>query len=237
MRRASILAIVLGCASAPAFAEPLTAVPLPTAQALAAAAFIPDRDPIGRLLDRDAFAAPGPGLLPPVTDRTDFASPGYVMRQWPAAVSFGAGAFDIDVSPHAGLGFDRFGSGSAEAGATVRLSRADAAAERLKAMGVRDGAEFGNRGRWYFFAAASGRAVGLNMLHGDAGGWNRAGWSTDTTSKLVGDTQVGVGWRKGPMQTSLGYVRREVKGDHLLQGVDPQADSMVAFTFSIKPRR
>ena len=236
MRRASILAIVLGCAAGPALAGSPGAGPLPSAQALAAAAFAADHDPIGRLLDRNVAAAPGPGLLPPAAEHGDLTAPGYVVRQWPGAVSFGAGAFDIDVSPHASLAFDRFGESQAEAGATVQLSRADAAAERLKALGVKDGAEFGDRGRWYLFAAASGRAVGLNMLHGE-GGWNRAGWSTDPTSKLVGDTQVGVGWRKGPMQTSLGYVRREVKGDHLMQGVDPQADSMVAFSFSIKPRR
>ena len=34
------------------------------------------------------------------------------------------------------------------------------------------------------------------MLHGETG-WDRAGWTTDATSTLIGDTQVGVGWRKG----------------------------------------
>ena len=103
-------------------------------------------------------------------------------------------------------------------------------------MGVRDGAAFSDQGRWYLFAAASGRAVGMNMLHGEAG-WDRAGWSTDPTSKLVGDAQLGVGWRKGPMQTSVGYVHRKVKGEHLLMGVDPHDDDMVAFSLSIRPRK
>ena len=112
--------------------------------------------------------------------------------------------------------------GSAEAGATLRVSRDEqAAAERLKDMGVGDGADFGERGRWYLFAAASGRAVGLNMLHSDSG-WDRAGWTTDPTSALIGDAQVGVGWRKGAMQTSFGYIHREVKGQHMICGVDPK---------------
>ena len=59
--------------------------------------------------------------------------------------------------------------GSAEAGAMVQLSKRqsldESAQARLKALGLRDGARFGDRGRWYLFAAASGHAVGLNMLH------------------------------------------------------------------------
>lgn len=228
MRRAPILAIVLSCAAGSALAAPQGSPLVPTAQALAEAAFAPgaapaDNDPIGRLLDHNSAWAIGS----PAAD---------TMRVSIGRFSFGAAGVAVDVEPHAGLGFDSYGESSAEAGATVQLSRADLAGERLKAMGVRDGAEFGGQGRWYIFAAASGRAVGLNMLHGEQG-WNRAGWSTDPTSRLVGDTQVGVGWRKGALQTSVGYVRREVKGEHLLQGVDPHADSMVAFSLSIKPRR
>ena len=143
-------------------------------------------------------------------------------------------------TPHAGLGViggdHAAHGGSAEAGATLQVSTADIAGDRLKAMGVKDGAQFGQQGRWYLFAAASGRAVGMNMLHGESG-WNRAGWSTDTTSKLVGDAQVGVGWRKGAMQTSVGDVHRKVKGEHLLYGVDPHDDDMVAFSLSIRPRK
>mgnify|MGYP001556818693 CR=1 FL=1 len=155
-------------------------------------------------------------------------------RDWPAAIAFGAGGLGVDVTPHAGLGMTSFG-GSAEAGATLRLMQRDATAEaRLKALGVRDGSSFGERGRWYLFAAASGRAVGLNMLHGDQG-WNRAGWTTDATSTLTGDAQVGVGWRKGDMQTSLGYVHREMKGQNMLWGVNAKPDSMVAFSLSIRP--
>jgi hypothetical protein len=157
-------------------------------------------------------------------------------RDWPSAFAYQTGPLGIDVTPHAGLGMTSFG-GSAEAGATLRvMHRDDIAKERLRALGVRDGSSFGERGRWYLFAAASGRAVGLNMLHGDQG-WDRAGWTTDATSTLTGDAQVGVGWRKGDMQTSLGYIHREMKGQNVLWGVDAKQDSMVAFSLSIRPHR
>jgi hypothetical protein len=103
-------------------------------------------------------------------------------------------------------------------------------------MGVRDGSSFGESGRWYLFAAASGRAVGLNLLRGDSG-WTRAGWSTDPSSALIGDAQVGVGWRKGDVQTSLGFIHREVKGQHMIFGQETRNDSLLAFSFAVKPGR
>jgi hypothetical protein len=161
-----------------------------------------------------------------------------VVQDWPGAVSFETNRFGVDFTPHAGVGVTSFG-GLAEAGATVQFSqRVDkAVAAGLGRMGVRDGAKLYDQGRWYLFAAASGRAVGLNMLRSDAG-WARAGWTTDPSSTLVGNAQVGVGWRKGPMQTSLGFVHREMKNNNTLYGLDvPKADSMVAFSFSVRPRQ
>jgi hypothetical protein len=150
-------------------------------------------------------------------------------------VTFDKGDVSFDLSPHAAVGHGQ--GGTAEAGATLEVSKADAAGERLKALGVKDGSKvFGDKGRWYLFAAASGRAVGLNMLHGQDGSWDRT-LSTDSTSKLVGDTQVGIGWRKGAMQSSFGYVHRKVKGAHLMYGIDPHDDDMVAFSLSVKPRK
>jgi len=179
-----------------------------------------------------------PGLLPLDLSRAQYEADAYevaVTRDWPAAMVFDSRNFGVDLTPHAGVGVTNLG-GSAEAGATLRLMQRDsAAAQRLKALGLRDGAALGDRGRWYLFAAASGRAVGLNMLRGD-GGWDRS-WTTDQTSTLIGDAQVGVGWRKGAMQTSLGYIHRQVKGAHMLYGVDAHDDSMVAFSLSIKPQR
>jgi hypothetical protein len=179
-----------------------------------------------------------PGGAPLALNSAGFQPNAYevtVVRDWPSAVSFGAGKIGIDVSPHAGVGMTSSGA-AAEAGARMELSRRrdDAAVQRLKDLGVRDGAAFGDRGRWYLYAAASGRAVGLNMLHNDSG-WDRAGWTTDPTSTLIGDAQLGIGWRKGIVQTSFGYLHREVKGQHMIFGQETREDSLLAFTLSIKP--
>ena len=159
-----------------------------------------------------------------------------VTRGWPAAVTLKGRRFALDVTPHAGLGFGAAG-GSAEAGATVRLGKKKNMGDRVNdALGVREGDEaFGDRGRWYIFAAASGRAVGFNMLRGQNGDWSRAGLTQDTTSRLIGDSQAGVAWRRGPMQASLGYIHREIKAKEGIMGLATQKDDVVALSFSLKP--
>lgn len=162
-----------------------------------------------------------------------------VIRSWPAAVTLDTDSFAVDLSPHAGVGIGKRSGAQAVAGARLEVSahpRQDRAVERLKDMGVKEGATFGSRGRWYLFAAADGRAVGLNMLH-DERGWDRAGWTTDSTGALVGDAQVGVGWRKGDAQSSFGVIHREIRGNHMIFGQGTKQDTVAAFTFSIKPTR
>ncbi len=158
-------------------------------------------------------------------------------RGWPGAVSLKGRKFALDVTPHAGLGFGGDG-GSAEAGATVRLGKKKNMGDRVTdALGVHDGNDaFGDRGRWYIFAAASGRAVGFNMLRGQNGDWSRAGLTQDTTSRLIGDSQAGVAWRRGPMQASLGYIHREIRAKEGIMGLATQKDDVVALSFSLKPR-
>ena len=180
-----------------------------------------------------------PGDLSGSTAGAQFDADAYeiaVTRDW-APVRFDAGRYDVELTPHTGVGVANSG-GQAEAGATLTLGqKRDAAVEnQLKDLGVRDGSAYGDQGRWYLFAAASGRAVGLNILRNEKSGWDRDGWSTDPSSALIGDAHVGIAWRKGAMQTSLGYIHREVKGEHMVYGQDTKEDSVVAFSFSIKPR-
>lgn len=180
-----------------------------------------------------------PGAVPLNLDSAALDANAYelsVTRDWPAAFSLETSRYDLDLTPHAGFGVSNTG-GQAEAGAKVTFGqRAQSAVEaRLKGLGVTDGSAFGNQGRWYLFAAASGRAVGLNMLRNN-GGWDRAGWTTDPASRIVGDAQVGVGWRKGLLESSFGYIHREVKSERMLLGQESRDDSMVAFSLSIKPR-
>jgi hypothetical protein len=100
-------------------------------------------------------------------------------------------------------------------------------------MGVKDGdAVFGGQGRIYLFAAVRGQAVGLNLK-----GLQRAGWSTDYSSALIGDGQVGVGWRKGGFEADLGYVRHSTKLAHVPVGVsDSYTDDMAAVSIAFHPR-
>lgn len=232
MRRVACAAIAMSIAAGSAAAQPI--VPDITADILNRAAFsqqvrISPRDTVRVDVDRLRIAPAGF-----VDDRIDVT----LTRRWPGAVSFRTErGLEFDVAPHAGLGVGSAG-GQAEGGAmlTVSKSREQQALERLRDMGVQDGASFGDKGRWYLFAAASGRAVGLNMLRGE-NGWDRAGWTTDPTGALVGDAQVGVGWRKGDMQSSFGVIHREVKGKHMVFGQKTHDDTVAAFTFSFRPQR
>lgn len=181
-----------------------------------------------------------PGLGPRDLQAERFSPDAFdvtVTRGWPRAVAFNAGRLNVDLSPHAGLGIGNTG-GSAEAGAVVRVGQnlEDRVSEALGAGGVMNGKAFGNRDRWYLFAAASGKAVGLNVLRQD-GDWSRAGWSQDPTSTLVGDAQVGVGWRRGAMQTSFGYVHRKMKMKDTFMGLSTQQDEMLALSFSYRPHK
>ena len=161
-----------------------------------------------------------------------------LVRIQPRAVSFASDTLAFEIAPHAAFRVSRFGGTQAEGGAmlTVSKSRGERALEQLRDMGVKDGASFGDQGRWYLFAAASGQAVGLNMLRGEHG-WDRAGWSMDTAGALVGDAQVGVGWRKGDLQSSFGVIHREVKGRHMVFGQQTRDDTVAAFTFSLRPSK
>ena len=108
---------------------------------------------------------------------------------------------------------------------------------KLRAMGVVDGAaRYGRGGRFYLFAAVHGQAVALNLQQ-EGGALRRTGWSTDQTSALVGDGQVGLGWRKGGMEAALGYVHRGVHFRNVPIGMsDSYADDMAAVSFTFHPR-
>lgn len=239
----------------PAFSQPAyTGTTLDRTNALASETYVPGEGVARWKVTEVAFVRPAlgavdalrisvgqiartPGALPPGPGQAVAADTGaYAVsytRGWPNLWAVEAGEFDVDFTPHAGVGISNAG-GEAEAGAVVRLRKK--AEGWANSLGVRDGARFGDQGRWYLFAAASGRAVGLNLqrTHGD---WGNRGLSTDTSSALINDIQAGVGWRKGSMQASLAWMRRKVKAAHTLMGWDHRDDSMVAVTVSVKPRR
>lgn len=188
-----------------------------------------------------AFAKPSRGQSPvafgPVVQSAAFSGASdRSSADWPAALHLNSRGFDIDLSPHAAVDTGAWGR-SAEAGATLSFAPAAEKSDPLGDLGVRSGKAFGDQGRWYMFAAVSGKAVGLNMTRTD-GDWRGAGWSSDPSSALVGDGQLGVGWRKGAMQAAFGYVHREIKVQNAPRGADNDiGDSMAAFTLSFKPHK
>ena len=62
------------------------------------------------------------------------------------------------------------------------------------------------KGRWFAFAATSGDALGFNF--GDKSRKSQR-WSVEKLAEY-GKVQLGIGWRKGPMQISAAATQREI---------------------------
>jgi hypothetical protein len=179
---------------------------------------------------RRADGSPLPvGLGDAATFEADQYDVSYV-RAWPAATGRTASGLEVSLTPHAGVGAGSRG-GSAEAGATLRVG---SGLERM----VPEGADaFGDRSRWYLYAAGSGRAVGYNFARNRDGDFARSGYSHDSGS-FLGDASLGVAFRKGDVQSSFGLVYREIEAEGLRSGRNFDNDvteGLVAFQLSIKP--
>lgn len=152
-----------------------------------------------------------------------------VERQWPTRLAAGR-RFELDITPHAGLGLSGAGR-MAEAGATLQVSK------RLKtqmgeALNVGSGEDrYGDRGRWYLFGALKGRALGLNLTTSAQG--LRGGDLTADRGGFMGLMQTGFGWRKGRLQTSIGYTYTNIKGLQL--GRQLGHEERLGVSFSLRP--
>jgi hypothetical protein len=166
-------------------------------------------------------------------DSAAFDADGYDVtytRGWPVARGYTASGLEVSLTPHAGIGVGDRG-GRAEAGATLRIG------SDLDDIVPRGSAAFGERARWYLYAAGSGTAVGYNFARNRDGDYARSGVSRDTGS-FLGDASVGVALRKGDMQGSFGIVYREIEAEGLRSGRGLDNDvteGLVAFQLSIKP--
>lgn len=172
-----------------------------------------------------------PGVLDPGALEETAAFDVTYSRGWPAMLGYTADGLAVTFTPHAGIGFGSNG-GVAEAGATVRIGR------DIDNM-VPEGQEaFGDRSRWYLYAAGSGRAVGYNFARNRDGDYDRSGVSHDAGA-FLGDAQLGVAMRRGAMQSSIGLVYREIEPGGMsrgLGGMDTDvSEGMLAFQLSIKP--
>ncbi len=166
------------------------------------------------------------------TDEAVFDADGYDLsytRGWEVARGYTENGLEVSLTPHAGIGVGDRG-GTAEAGATLRIG---SSADRILPEGS---AAFGERARWYIYAAGSGTAVGYNFARNRDGEYARSGYSRDSGS-FLGDASVGVAIRKGDMQGSFGLVYREIEAEGMTgHGIDNDvSEGLVAFQLSIKP--
>jgi len=166
-------------------------------------------------------------------DHGAFQAEGYDIsyaRGWPVARGYTASGLEVTLTPHAGIGVGDRG-GLAEAGATLRIGKG---LDRLMPEG---NAAFGQRARWYVYAAGSGTAVGYNFARNRDGDFARSGVSHDS-GNFLGDASVGIALRRGDMQGSFGIVYREIEAEGMrdAQGLDKDVtEGLVAFQLSIKP--
>lgn len=179
---------------------------------------------------RRADGAPVP---PGPLDRAGWDTEHYdvsYIRGWTETLGQTGSGLDVTLTPHVGVGVGSRGN-STEAGATLKIGRN---LDRL----VPEGSEaFGERPRWYVYAAGSGRAVGYNFARTRDGDYARSGVSHDS-GNFLGDASIGVAMRKGAVQGSLGLVYREIETEGLRagNGVDTDvSEGVIAFQLSIKP--
>jgi hypothetical protein len=182
----------------------------------------------GRIRRADGAPLP-PGPLDPAAYDAEHYDLSYV-RGWTETLGQTGSGLDVTLTPHIGVGVGTRG-GTTEAGATLRIGRD---LDRL----VPEGADaFGERPRWYLYAAGSGRAVGYNFARNRDGDYARSGVSHDSGS-FMGDASIGVAMRRGAIQSSVGLVYREIETEGLRagHGVDTDvSEGLIAFQLSIKP--
>lgn len=170
-----------------------------------------------------------PGPLDPAAYEAEHYDLTYT-RGWTETLGQTASGLDVTLTPHVGVGVGSRG-GTTEAGATLRIGPD---LDRL----VPDGEDvFGQRPRWYLYAAGSGRAVGYNWARDRDGEFARSGVSHDS-GVFMGDASLGVAMRQGPVQSSIGLIYREigVEGLRAGHGVDTDvSEGVIAFQLSIKP--
>ena len=182
----------------------------------------------GRVRRADGSPLP-PGPLDPAAYDAEHYDVTWT-RGWTETLGQTENGLDVTLTPHLGVGVGSRGQVT-EAGATLRIGRD---LDRL----VPEGEDaFGERARWYLYAAGSGRAVGYNWARNRDGDYARSGVSHDSGA-FLGDASLGVALRRGAVHSSVGLVYREIEAEGLRagNGIDTDvSEGLIAFQLSIKP--
>jgi hypothetical protein len=142
-------------------------------------------------------------------------------------------AFAVEsVEQRAGLNIPAITGAREEAGGIIPLNDA-ARRQNGGGLALRNGRQMSSRPRVYAFAAVSGHAVGLNVLH-DETGWKNGGLTADDGG-FTGQRQAGLAWRAGATQASLSYVRQKTEA-HILVGMQTTKDDRVMLTMNMTPQ-
>ncbi len=182
----------------------------------------------GRVRRADGSPLP-PGPLDPASYDAEHYDVTYT-RGWTETLGQTENGLDVTLTPHLGVGVGSRGQVT-EAGATLRIGRD---LDRLVPGGEET---FGERARWYVYAAGSGRAVGYNWARNRDGDYARSGVSHDSGA-FLGDASLGVALRRGPVQSSIGLIYREIEAEGLRagNGIDTDvSEGLIAFQLSISP--
>ena len=182
----------------------------------------------GRVRRADGSPLP-PGPLDPAAYDAEHYDLTYT-RGWTETLGQTGNGLDVTLTPHLGVGVGSRGQVT-EAGATLRIGR------NLGRLVPEGEDAFGERARWYVYAAGSGRAVGYNWARNRDGDFARSGVSHDSGA-FLGDASIGVALRRGAVQSSVGLVYREIEAEGLRagHGVDTDvSEGLIACQLSIKP--
>jgi len=158
-------------------------------------------------------------------------------RDWPEAVTFQAGEYEVEFSPHASLRIVQDVT-EAEAGGMLRVWRSPTGAKEVDVLGV--SSESGGRGpkvqRWYLFLGASGRAVDWRAIR-NTGGGERWAASSDAATVFLQTAQAGFAWRRGALQTAVAFVMRKAKSGGPFTNIYPGREQIVALSVSFRPMK
>lgn len=168
-------------------------------------------------------------------DRPLDIKPAAYSRDWPEAVTFQAGGYEVEFSPHASLRVvDEVTE--AEAGGMVRIWRSPSGGKEMDVLGV--SSEDGGRGaraqRWYVFLGASGRAIDWRAIR-NTGGGERWAASSNATTVFLQAAQAGFAWRRGALQTAVSFMMRQATSGGPFTDIYPGREQIVALSVSLRP--
>jgi hypothetical protein len=185
--------------------------------------------------------APYPSILStPLKLLPNFAGPRSGLTDLPGADPMSdlhTVGYDLGFAPHVGVSMTTYARPN-ESGATLRIGDARSfLTGKLHALGVSTEKPYGGAGRWYLFAAARSQALDARPALRGLGdmAWV-SGMAAQSPTLVSSNGKLGFGWSKGAMDTSVGYVARQVRVINGPMGASNGVnESVAALSFTFRP--